>query len=221
MRYEVKFLYPATHLPQVRLWMRLHPAGLRDGYPPRWVNNLYFDTHRLNCVSDNLDGTSLRNKLRLRWYGREQPITPHLELKHREGLLGDKEQVELNDTLDLTQPWHTTMGLIRSQLPPLWQSRFQAMAHPTLINRYWREYYVTPDEAIRVTLDSQMVAYDQRLASSPNLRLALPIEETIVIEVKADQSQADRVQALVNRLPVMRTRNSKYAKSMLTALYSQ
>ena len=222
LRHELKLLCPGPQFPQVRLWMRLHPAGFRVEHPPRWVNSIYFDDCRLGCLSDNLDGLAIRNKLRFRWYGDYRAVVrPNLELKHKNNLLGTKEQFTPGCDLDLTQPWQAILTGVYACLPLLWRTRLQAASQPVLLNRYWREYYVTPDGAVRVTLDSMQVAYDQRFASRPNLRAPLHIEELLVIEIKADQGHTDRVQPIANAFPVPRTRNSKYAKGMLAALYSQ
>lgn len=221
-RYELKLLCPGPKLSQAHLWLRLHPSGLRAAYPPRWVNSLYFDSHQLGCLADNLDGLVLRNKLRLRWYGAEYPIVhPHLEMKHRQGLVGTKAILPLDGALNLEEPWSLSLRRLEAHLSPLWQSRFQGASRPVLINRYWREYYVTADNTVRVTLDSRQMAYDQRLTSRPNLRSSLPIENLAVIEIKAGHNHADRVQDVANAFPIPRTRNSKYAKGMLAALYSQ
>ncbi|MCP4526382.1 MAG: VTC domain-containing protein, partial [Aestuariibacter sp.] len=94
----------------------------------------------------------------------------------------------------------------------------QTVDQPTLLNRYRREYYVTPDGAIRVTLDFDQVAYDQRLLPRPNLRARLPIDDTVVIEIKTGQEHAERLRQVVARFPVQRSRNSKYAGGVLAAL---
>jgi hypothetical protein len=92
---------------------------------------------------------------------------------------------------------------------------------PVLLVRYWREYYVSADRAVRVTLDSDQVAHDQRFSPRPNLRTPLPAADLIAIEIKADHTRAARVQDIVADFPIPRSRNSKYAQGMLAALYAQ
>ena len=91
------------------------------------------------------------------------------------------------------------------------------MNQPTLLNQYQREYYVTPDDAIRVTLDFGQVAYDQRFSPRPNLRVRLPITDTVVIEIKAAREQAERLQEIAAQFPVLRSRNSKYVRGLIAA----
>ncbi len=188
-------------------------------YPPRRVNSLYLDTLNLSSLNDNLAGISVRQKLRLRWYGDEMMgIQPSLELKWKRDLLGRKRQVLLTCKLDLTLPWPEILGTIRANVGPGWQAMLQTVNQPTLLNCYQREYYVTLDGAMRITLDFAQVAYDQRLSPRPNLRFRLPIADTVVIEVKAARERAERLQEVVAWFPVRRSRNSKYVNSLMVAL---
>lgn len=222
LRYELKLLCPAHMASQARMWMRRHPAGLRVAHPPRRVNNIYWDTPDLSALMANLDGLSVRSKLRLRWYGDALAvIDPYLELKYKNNLLGNKRLTRLSCSLDLAEPWVTVLANMLACLEPSWRRRLRSRNQPTLLIRYLREYYVTPDGSVRVTLDTEQTACDQRFSARPNTRCRLPVRDMVVIEIKADEIFADRVQEIANVFPVARTRNSKYAKGMLTALYSQ
>jgi hypothetical protein len=222
LRYEIKLVCDEHWLPQARSWIRLHPAGFGVAYPPRRVNSLYLDTPHLSSLNDNLAGLSARQKLRLRWYGHGNEaatdIQPYLELKQKRNLLGRKKRYLLPCRLDLTQPWREILETVRANAGPDWQAVLQTVNQPTLVNSYEREYYVTSDGAIRITLDFAQVAYDQRLAPRPNLRARLPIAATVVLEIKAAAEQAERVPEVVARFPVPRGRNSKYAHGLQVAL---
>ena len=219
LRYEVKLVCDPHRLSQARSWIRLHPAGLVVAYPPRRVNSLYLDTPHLSSLNDNLAGLNVRQKLRLRWYGVETTdIQPLLEFKQKYNKLGRKRQVLLPCKLDLTLPWREILGTVRANTGPEWQALLQTVDQPTLLNHYQREYYATRDDLIRVTLDFAQVAYDQRISSRPNLRVRLPISDTVVIEVKTSQEQTERLQEIVARFPVPRSRNSKYARGLVVAL---
>jgi hypothetical protein len=219
LRYEIKLVCDPHMVAQARSWIRLHPAGFVVAYPPRRVNSLYLDTLHLSSLNDNLEGLSARRKLRLRWYGdRMADIQPALELKEKRNLLGRKKRYVLPFQLDLRLPWTQILYLIRADVGPEWQALLQTMDQPTLLIHYQREYYVTRDGEIRATVDFSQVAYDQRLTSRPNLRFRLPIADTVVIEIKTGQEHAERLQRVAARFPVLRTRHSKYARGLLTAL---
>lgn len=219
LRYEIKFVCDAHRLSQARSWIRLHPAGFTVAYPPRRVNSLYLDTLQMSSFNDNLEGVSMRQKLRLRWYGDEmKSVRPALELKQKRNLVGRKKQVLLPGELDLTLPWAEALASIRANVDSKWQTILQIVNQPALLNSYQREYFVTLDGAVRATLDYDQAAYDQRLLPRINLRCPLPISETVVIELKASLEHADQLQETASRFPVLRSRNSKYVRSLLTAL---
>ena len=219
LRYELKLVCDPHRLAQARSWIRLHPAGFVVAYPPRRVNSLYLDTPHLSSFDENLAGVSARQKLRLRWYGEDvRGIEPVLELKQKRDLLGRKKQVRLPCRLDLTSSWREILGAIRTCVEPEWRVLLQTADQPTLFNHYQREYYATPDNALRVTLDYAYAAYDQRLSLRPNLRVPLPVADQVVIEIKAAPEHAERLQEAIAQFPALRTRNSKYVGSLQTAL---
>jgi hypothetical protein len=67
LRYEVKYVARATELHRVLTWVRNNRAGFREPYPPRQVNNVYFDTFDHFAYVENLSGASARSKVRFRW----------------------------------------------------------------------------------------------------------------------------------------------------------
>jgi hypothetical protein len=228
VRYELKLLCPAQALAQVRTWVRMHPAAFATTYPPRRVNSLYLDTHDFDSLRANIDGLSTRSKLRCRWYGEHfADVRAQLEWKHKRNMLGAKQVVPLSRPLDLTRAWSDLLAAIHAGLSDddagdRWRLRLQTVRHPALLNHYRREYYATPDGAVRLTLDYHQAAYDQRLAHPRlNLTTPLPIEDLVVVEIKAAPAHADLVDEIVGRFPLTRSRNSKYAKGMLAALYAQ
>lgn len=219
MRYELKLTCAAHWLPQARAWIRLHPAGLVVAYPPRRVNSLYLDTPHLGSLHENLAGLLVRQKLRLRWYGDEMTeIQPYLELKQKRGMLGRKKRLLLPRRLDLARPWVEILKTICADVKPGWQMLLQTMNQPALLNHYQREYYATPDGAVRVTLDFAQAAYEQRLSPRLNLHVRLPIADTVVIEIKAAQEQVEQMRQVIAQFPMPRSRNSKYVNGLRTAV---
>ncbi len=220
LRYEIKFTCPEPLLPQVRSWLRLHPAGFRIAYPPRWVNSLYFDTPGLLSYQDNLSGSGPRQKLRLRWYGdlalcAQRPV---LELKLKDNLLGDKERQPLLGPVCFDQPFAQLVASLLKAAPPRWQLRLQSAGQPALITRYQRDYYRSAEGHLRATLDYQVVVYDQRLGVRPNLTRLVPPLGLLIVELKAGPDHFEALQEAANALPLRRSRNSKYAGGLFTAL---
>lgn len=217
-RYELKCVAPETELAEVRSLVRLHSAGFRRAYAPRRVNSIYLDTPGNRNMAENLAGVPNRQKLRLRWYGKVTHIVqnPVLEQKIKEGHVGHKQQQKLDCILDLTDSWVRILQLLRTAVSSQFLPVLKNHTQPTMLNSYQREYFVTHDGQVRLTVDYDQMVFDQRLSQMPNWKRPLPIEKELVIEVKAPPEQANRLNDIMGRFPLRRSRNSKYIKGMLT-----
>ncbi len=222
-RYEFKIPCAPALLPEIEAWVRLHPAHWRVSYPPRQVNNIYFDSPDLQDLNANLSGVGRREKLRLRWYGPELTCVTgaQLERKCKDGLAGWKEVAFTAGKLDLTgPPWPALLSALREGLEPRARLWLDPRAAPALINSYQRAYYETPDGVLRLTLDTRLRAYDQRFSLVPNLsRLALQPEQ-MVVELKApvDDLSSQRLSRVLLAFPVRVDRFSKYLHGVLGAV---
>src|SRR5882672_3959960 len=96
-RYERKFLIEDIAPAEVEAGVRHNPALFYTEYPPRAVNNIYFDSADLRHYHRNVDGHHERVKARIRWYGPlfGQVLHPVLEIKRKQGLLGSKAAARL------------------------------------------------------------------------------------------------------------------------------
>lgn len=218
-RYEVKIPLPAHWLADVDMWVRMHPAQWRITYPPRQVNNIYFDTARYDGLNANLSGVGEREKLRLRWYGLDTAriVGGNLERKRKQGMAGWKEIVPVAGEFALAGTmWRDLKTSLRSVVATAAAQWLDVFAVPTLINHYRRAYYATPDDAIRLTIDTALYAYDQRAVASPNLTRRAHMDAVIVVELKADPQDADylRLSDALASFPAPVDRFSKYVRGM-------
>lgn len=215
-RYEIKLVTSEINLPEVRTWLRLHSTGFYEVYAPRQINNVYFDTPDFDSYNENLAGISSRKKLRLRWYDNQlQKVEGTLELKCKRNLQGWKITQKLEKILDFTQnSWAEIRQEIRPQLKPELFDYFDRFYNPVLINRYQREYYLSFDRKVRITLDFAQDAYDQRLSKYPNLARSILSAEQMVVEVKADRQYASFLSEAIASLPLRVGKHSKYALAM-------
>jgi hypothetical protein len=218
-RIELKFVVPALALPRVRAWTRLHRAGFHTAYPPRTVNNVYFDTRDLASVRANLDGIAQRGKLRLRWYGQSDVIDGGvLELKCKQGSAGWKRTHKVTEVIDLTtRRWPAIVETLRADAPRRFSLALETACHPAILNRYRREYLISSDGRVRITLDRPQTVYTQWHASRPNLTRAAQPEDVLVLEIKAHSDQSDRLSAVVDDLPGIVARHSKYVQGVHAA----
>ncbi len=217
-RFEVKFVAPATCLHALEHWVRMHAAGFRSAFPERRVNNVYFDTHDL--LAYRQVGGLERSKPRLRWYG-ESACSDRsvLEVKHRHNQLGWKLRFEAGP-IDLEHvTWRELVRELRLRLPREGALWLELRPVPVLVNHYYRRYYVTPDERVRITIDHRQAVYEQRFRSRPNIRRRANLPDTAVVEVKFDRRDEKLGSRMLEGIPVRVSRNSKYAigvRSMLS-----
>ncbi len=219
-RYEVKIPLPAHWLADVEAWIRLHPAQWRVTYPPRQVNNIYFDTPHYDGLNANLGGYDDRDKLRLRWYGTDitRIVGANLERKHKHGMVGWKSICPVAGVFDLNgTPWRTFSHMLRSAVAPQIRQWLDVFAVPALINHYRRVYYATPDGMVRLTVDTALHAYDQCAVACPNLTRRTHVDTLIVVELKAatDDASFRQLADALARFPASVDRFSKYVQGMM------
>ncbi len=211
-RYELKFVGGASDEAALEHWLRTHPVAFRSAYPPRRVNNVYFDSPSLTAYQENLAGVSRRMKYRLRWYGSSgPPDSGRLEIKIRRNRLGWKESAPIRDLPDFaTARWAEIVRVIRRQLPPDLIPGFDFYSEPVLITGYRRRYFVSVDGRVRVTFDTSHRVLDQRGRPRANLRLEARAPSPLVVEVKFGYRDLEAGREAIRALPLRVTRNSKY-----------
>ena len=212
-RFEVKFVGSADAWPVIEPWIRTHPAGFREPFPPRHVNNTYFDTPSLGAFEENLVGASVREKVRLRWYGPGDDFAEHgtLEIKLRRNKLGWKLSYPVADMPRLNDSWREARTRLSDQLPPDARIHFDAHPMPALINRYHRKYFLSSDGRIRLTVDTALQGFDQRYGRGPDFRRSIELPEMLVVEVKFAPSDRQRATEVIRGIPLRISRSSKYA----------
>lgn len=210
-RHEVKFVAPPLDYARVESWIRMHPAGFHSPYPPRRVNNVYFDNHDLFAFDENLVGASRRTKVRLRWYGNTwTPDRCTLEVKRRRNALGWKLSYRVGGFDFTATRWAELRADLRRQLPAEARVWLDANPCPVLINRYHRQYFESGDRRVRVTLDRDPEVYSQLETSRPNTTRRANLPATIIVECKFDWRDRRLGNAVIQGLPLRASRNSKY-----------
>ncbi len=200
---------------QVRTWIRTHSEAFAKAYPPRQVNNIYFDTLNLDSLNDHLNGLNNRHKLRCRWYGElTSPNNFTVELKEKSGMLGWKKIQKIEKPLRIqVMSWSETMRYLHKYTMGNFRELI-AKSTPCLINNYKREYYVSADGDTRLTLDSKITSYNQIFSQFPNTRFPIMNSlNAVVIELKVpeDNGQLSRI---LSGFPLRIERYSKYVDAM-------
>jgi SPX domain protein involved in polyphosphate accumulation len=211
-RYERKYYLAETDFDFVRTLVLNHPAAFREIFYPRMVNNIYLDTPGFDFFYDNVNGLQLRKKIRIRWYDEtfsfQKKLT--LEYKLKNGLLGDKISYPLADI-------YTAEGFEISQMRdeikanhlPVQIENELLVNYPTLLNRYVREYFISDDGKIRITLDRDLSFY--RIHSGKNFfKTNYHVSNDLIMEMKYDPADEPEAEAISQNFPFRVTKSSKY-----------
>jgi hypothetical protein len=219
-RYELKQTYSRLLLPELRSWVKTHPAGFRQSYPPRQVNSIYFETPDLDTFNDHLEGVPVRRKLRYRWYGTNlgEAQAGQVEVKNKSELAGWKLIEKLDASFNFEhnnwaslqyQMRNSSHGVIKELL---------AVSRPALLTVYDRDYFESADGTIRLTIDSNLRAYDQYMQPAPNLKFLLVNDPVVILELKSDVNRIKELTEALSHFPERASRYSKFVSNMMQIL---
>jgi hypothetical protein len=211
-RFERKFSGRGLSLNIAEAAVRLHPAVFRKAFPPRWINNIYFDTPSLEAYWEHTNGASHRVKTRIRWYGEAEGFvsSPVMERKIKCALEGTKIFHTLPAfTVDGTlTPKKLAQVFDSAALPPaiLEDVRYQ---RPILFNRYYRQYFVSADNRFRLTIDFHL---SFRPIHNFGGQWRSPVSQWagVILELKYDRAETVAAAEIGQALPFRLSRFSKY-----------
>jgi hypothetical protein len=215
-RFEFKL--PLANRTPAGVWstIRRHPLAFEEHHPPRRINNIYFDTPALTCFQTSIAGVSRRLKLRLRWYGDDDGVDHGaLEWKWRAGKLGWKWTRPVAWEGELAKwSWTELRARLRAELNGRERATFDALAIPTLLNRYRRRYFISRDRRCRLTLDEDLSFNPQLGNLRPRTRFAIPAPRLRVLELKVSQTHSVAVREALQGFPYRSARFSKYTTGL-------
>jgi hypothetical protein len=140
----------------------LHQACRLDSkYPSEQINSLYFDTADLEQHHRSLSGEFRKDKVRIRWYGREgshhDTVPVFLELKSREGFASTKQRHRLLVPAEHLKLSYLTNGIVpKSTLVDIMAGfgHFpEKPLSPIIKISYWRYRFTEMLTGMRVALD--------------------------------------------------------------------
>ena len=217
-RYELKFIAEPIEYFRILNWIRQHSSCFKTEYPERQVNNIYFDSYNYDSYCENIYGSSSKSKVRFRWYGRSnEPKNGSLEIKCKRNQLNWKLIYKVQkDQSKYEGDWRALCLKIRRELPQEAKKWMEMYPLPVLINRYKRKYFVSQDKKIRVTLDNDMVIYDQTRKRIPNYYSKSNTPKVLVLEIKFSRELRGHVVNLLSDIPFRSSRFSKYVSGFLS-----
>lgn len=222
-RYELKMECEQTLMPQVQSWVKLHPAGFREAFPPRRVNSVYLDTYALDTLNDHIEGVPVRRKFRFRWYGEDLGYARgQFEIKNKNERVGWKitQPVPLLFNLRSTS-WAEIQHQMTACLQMMRSNLFLELlrvSRPLVMISYLRKYYISGDGLIRLTLDSHQKAFDQWMTVYPNISFHQPDPDLLVVEFKSDISNSRDMADILAEFPLRTRRHSKFVSAVSSIL---
>jgi len=206
-RYERKYVSSDYSSHQLRNFLLLSNRGFTRIYYKRRVNSIYFDTPEFEYFEQNINGDQDRRKVRVRWYGEQSsPRNLQLEIKIKCGEIMRKEVFPLScQDSNLSSFIKKLTSLVQKELSNKLEEA--QVLRPVLINSYWREYFYSPGDKIRVTLDDdiEFQSISDFIHKRVSQRLAFSI-----LECKYTLRNDRALQAVLQTLPVQISKSSKY-----------
>lgn len=211
LRHELKLASDEAAYPELRMALRLDRAGIRALHPPRRVQSLYLDTAFQRALEENLAGLSVREKVRLRWYGGDTArVRGVLERKCRENSLGWKETLPLEEPVEVAGAERRRfVAELARRCRADWRERLHGLEPAQWIG-YTREYLTSADRRVRITLDRELRCADQRPLARLSDAERTRTPRVLVLELKCAPEDLDRARDIVGRLPLPLGRCSKF-----------
>jgi len=130
----------------------------KEIYKQRVVNSLYFDTDNFKNLWDNINGFSNRLKVRARWYNKLDNVNVYLEEKKKINFITQKTVTDLG----IFQDFNKLITYFNNQKNPMAKEIFFSSKNfkKNLLVSYNRNYFQTPNQKLRVTIDRDIRIYN-------------------------------------------------------------
>lgn len=153
------------------------------------IRSLYFDTASDKALREKIDGVSIREKFRIRYYNRELSFI-RLEKKSKRGGLGSKQNVKLEAAevqaiVNGDYQWMLNSG--KPLAAELYQKIRGQGLRPKTIVEYTREPFIFAPGNVRVTLDYNIRTGLRCIDFLNPECITVPVPDSpVILEVKWD-----------------------------------
>lgn len=211
-RTEVKFTLQWPDLGKLRKGLASACRLVSHNEQVSTVRSLYFDDASLSACRANLDGLGQRTKLRLRWYDSLVPNDRFfMEIKWRKNLVTGKHRYEIQSDTPLNDLSLREIYTRLLQVAPEKNLReVLRYTEPVIVVQYKREHFVSPDAALRLTLDYDLQFYDHMTKKRFAMRFPKKMDGFCVVEGKTPIGREQELKALLHPLTQRADRCSKY-----------
>jgi len=211
-RQEVKFVAPHTDVATLRRLLESNGRRLVYNRPVSTVRSIYFDDVQLTSCHANVGGIGRRRKVRLRWYDSLVPQeNVFLEIKWRNNRITGKHR----HALQVQQPladlsYRRIIDDLIGVLPSAHVGDLLECYEPIVIVEYKREHFAASNGPLRVTLDYDLVFYDQTGKRSVSTAFPQSMLDTVIVEGKTPPGGEQDVRDFLHPLRPRITSFSKY-----------
>jgi hypothetical protein len=211
-RREIKYVLDRSNLDLARELMESRFERVVFNRPVSVVRSIYFDTEKLATCHANLDGVGRRNKVRLRWY--DQPLPDqqvYFEVKWRRSLVTGKFRTPLTLQRPLADVSYQELRRgLQAVVPDSSQALARIYDQPIVLVEYQREHFMCQELGLRMTLDYDLVFYDQAGCLRPKLGIGISLPSLALIEAKSVPPAPRDLSRLLHPLGQRVSRCSKY-----------
>ena len=210
-RHEIKLVGGRRSLEKTYAWLMKNRLGFFQHHPDRYVNSVYFDTFNFRLYSDHINNQPQRRKVRFRWpHARTLPDAGNLEMKHKKYRLGWKDICPLEVPSTLTQNWQGFTAFLFDEYPDFFPASDCEAITPVLQTRFYRQYLISADGRLRVTVDTELEIFEQLGHVSQNFDDRLDLTDQCIVELKFEPADYDHLHPYLTELPSRPVRCSKY-----------
>lgn len=214
-KHEISSLDMLILRQRLRAVMHTDPHAINGQYE---IRSLYFDSPEDKALGEKLDGVSVREKYRIRFYNHD-PSVIHLERKLKHGSLGYKTFTTLTEAQACSIADGDTAWMSRSSDEAIlgFYSRIRSEGlAPKVIVDYTRVPFVFAPGNVRVTLDYNIrTALRSTDFLNPNCATIPVPESPCILEVKWDNYLPDIIRDAVQLGDRHAAAYSKYAASRM------
>lgn len=217
LRYERKYTIPNSLIETYKICFLNNPNLLIQSFQPRLVYSIYYDTDELFLAKKNIEGDPKRFKIRIRFYNTFKPDSIYLEIKSKNGEVGDKKILEIKNDKKLINKNHINLDSFQHLF---FKNRILInklnLFLPVLFVAYKRYYFTDINKNIRITFDEE-ISYQNLINHELNLNnnsIYSNPDENCIIELKYPVDTDFDLEKIVSHLDLRLERNSKYINGL-------
>lgn len=163
MRYERKFQYFPCYGDLISVFLKCN--RFKEIYHKRIINSLYYESDNFDLYQDSINGINKKQKIRLRFYDSDGSKS-QIEYKNKIELVNEKKYMKLENNRNyklLPVNFKDNNFHIENLYAPRIIDYFYK---PKVFVSYTRFYFISHDEELRITLDSEINFSKANLNSS-------------------------------------------------------